>query len=49
MSVKRKNKFFLDVRDVNYDSKSKKADLLEIVEELKNKKVKITVKGVLHD
>ena len=42
-------KFFLDVRDVNYDSKSKKADLLEIVEELKNKKVKITVKGVLHD
>jgi len=42
-------KFFLDVRDVKYDSKSKKADLLEIVEELKNKKVKITVKGVLHD
>jgi anti-anti-sigma regulatory factor len=42
-------KFFLDVRDVKYDSSSTKNQLLDIVEELKNKKVKITVKGVIHD
>ena len=42
-------KFFLDVRDVQYKSTITKSELLEIVEELKNKKVKITVKGVLHD
>ena len=42
-------KFFLDVRDVEYKSTITKSELLEIVEELKNKKVKITVKGVLHD
>ena len=42
-------KFFLDVRDVEYSSSSSKSQLLEIVDELKNKKVKITVKGVLHD
>ena len=42
-------KFFLDVRDVEYGSSSSKSELLEIVDELKNKKVKITVKGVLHD
>ena len=42
-------KFFLDVRDVEYKSTITKSELLEIVKELKNKKVKITLKVVLHD
>ena len=42
-------KFFLDVRDIEYSSSSSKSELLDIVDELKNKKIKITVKGVLHD
>jgi len=42
-------KFFLDVRDVQYGVSDTKTQLLELVEELKNKKIKITVRGVLHD
>ena len=42
-------KFFLDVRDVEYNASDTKSKLLELIEELKKKKIKITVKGVLHD
>jgi hypothetical protein len=42
-------KFFLDVRDVQYGASETKAQLLDLVKELKEKKIKITVRGVLHD
>jgi hypothetical protein len=48
-NTKNEIKFFLDVRDVQYGASDTKAQLLELVEELKNKKIKITVRGVLHD
>jgi len=48
-NTKNEIKFFLDVRDVLYGASDTKAQLLELIEELKNKKIKITVRGVLHD
>ena len=48
-NTKDEMKFFLDVRDVEYNASDTKSKLLELIEELKRKKIKITVKGVLHD